>query len=211
MKIKKFILNPLEVNCYLIWSEDEAIIIDPGDEAEEILDIVRKLNLKVKMIINTHGHIDHIYGNKFFKEAFKTKIAIHKLDAEFLSSNLYPDFLINLFPNYKKTEADIFLLGGEKIKLGKEKLLIIHTPGHSPGSISIYTKGILFSGDTLFKESVGRVDIPYASFYELEKSIKEKLFSLPDDTIVYPGHGEETSIKYEKEFNIFFGNYGKGV
>jgi glyoxylase-like metal-dependent hydrolase (beta-lactamase superfamily II) len=207
MKYKKYNLLPsFDTNTYLVWDEDsmEAMLIDVAAPSKEIINEIKSLNLKLKFLINTHGHGDHIGGNKSIKENFDIQLLIHEDDAETITdphknlSTFWGDGIIS-------PSADIKLKGGEKFKLGNKELTIIHTPGHSEGGISILIKNLLFSGDTLFAGAIGRDDIPGGDYNTLVKSIQEKLFKLPDDTIVLPGHGPYTTIGREKRRNPYVG------
>jgi len=191
-------------NCYILGCENtkEAVVIDPGDDGDQILVALAKSALKVKYLINTHGHFDHVGANKAMKEATKASIGIHPDDAPMLmelskSASMFGMSAENSPP------PDILLNHGDQLSFGDITLEVIHTPGHSKGGICLYTKGHLFAGDTLFKSSIGRTDLPGGNYDTLIASIRTKLFTLPDDTIVYTGHGPETSIGYEKRMNPF--------
>ncbi|MBM4159124.1 MAG: MBL fold metallo-hydrolase [Ignavibacteria bacterium] len=211
MKIKKFVFNPFQLNSYIYIDEasKEVILIDPGvylAEEENILsEFCKKNGLNVKYIINTHGHIDHILGNRFCREHFDVPLYIHKEDL-FLVENAFEQgqyFGIDVadLPDYDSyiNEGDIFTVGDEQLK-------VIHTPGHSPGSICLadYKNKIIFCGDLIFKNSVGRTDLPKASFKALMNSVTVKLFEqFSGDFILYPGHMESTTITDEKKYNPF--------
>ena len=207
MKYKKYnLLSSFDTNTYLVWDEDsmEAMLIDVAAPSQEIINEIKSLNLKLKFLINTHGHGDHIGGNKSIKQNFDIQLLIHEDDAETITdpyknlSTFWGDGIIS-------PSADIKLKGGEKFKLGNKELTIIHTPGHSEGGISILIKNLLFSGDTLFAGAIGRADMPGGDYNTLVRSIREKLFKLPDDTIVLPGHGPSTYIGREKRENPYVG------
>ena len=207
MKYKKYNLLPsFDTNTYLVWDEDsmEAMLIDVAAPSQEIINEIKSLNLKLKFLINTHGHGDHIGGNKSIKQNFDVQLLIHEDDAETITdphknlSTFWGDGIIS-------PSADIKLKGGEKFKLGNKELTIIHTPGHSEGGISILIKNLLFSGDTLFAGAIGRDDLTGGDYNTLVKSIREKLFKLPDETIVLPGHGPITTIGREKSGNPYVG------
>lgn len=201
MIFKKFVVGPLETNCYVFGDEDskEAVVIDPGGDPAVIKNYIKKNNLKLKYIINTHGHGDHIGANPCFPEA---AVLIHELDADFLKEpalNLSSSFGFSI----SVPKANRLLNDGDKIKVGELGLEVIHTPGHTPGGICLKYDDIIFTGDTLFFEGVGRTDIPNASWDKLLESIKNKLMALPDEIRVYPGHGPETSIGHERKHNPF--------
>jgi hydroxyacylglutathione hydrolase len=199
-------VGPIMANCYIVGCKEthEASVIDPGDEAEKILLKLAALNLKVKYIINTHGHFDHVGANRKMKEATGADILIHDLDAPMLGSLVQAAASFGLksenSPPPDKTVDD-----GDIITFGKISLKVIHTPGHSPGGISLYTPGVLFVGDTLFQGSIGRTDLPGGNFNTLKSSIQNKLFPLDDNCRVFTGHGPETSIGKEKRYNPFVG------
>lgn len=200
MIIERIVVGQLETNCYILADEKtkEAVIIDPGDSYSKIQKKIDKLGLKPLCVINTHGHGDHIGAN----EKFKLPVWIHKLDADFLTDpakNLSGAFYMDIY----SPKASKLLQGGEKFKVGSLELEIIHTPGHTPGGICVKCDGVLFSGDTLFYQSIGRTDIPMASTEDLLESIKTKLMVLDDSTVVYPGHGPESTIGEERRNNPF--------
>lgn len=204
MKIHALTVGALGVNCYILEDEatKEALLVDPGDEAGSILAEIEKRQLKVKYIVNTHGHADHIGANTEVKKALQVPLSIHREDADMLG-----DAKKNLSAFCGKPvfspAADFFLEDSGQIVLGNTALTILHTPGHTPGGICLYTKGVLFSGDTLFAESVGRCDFPGGNMNELLAGIQKKLLILPDETVVYPGHGPATQIGWEKKHNLY--------
>ena len=197
MEIKTFTSGPFQVNSYLIKLENEAIVIDPF-QSKDIL----KETKNIKYIILTHGHIDHILAVNEIKEKTNAKIAIHKEDLKLLN-NENENMSISFNVKLKQIIPDILLEDNQVLELKNKKLKIIHTPGHTQGSISILTENNLFSGDTLFKDSIGRTDLPTGNLDQEINSIKTKLLPLSDNTIVYPGHGEITTLKQEKENNPF--------
>lgn len=193
-------VGPMAANCYIITHvpTKDACLIDPGGEPERIKSFLKKNGMNPKFIINTHGHGDHIIGNGYFG----IPIYIHRLEKDFLTNpdlNLSGAFGLSL----KTPKASKLLEDGEKIYLNDLELEILHTPGHTPGGISIKLDGVVFTGDTLFAGSVGRTDLPDGDEKALLGSIRKKLFALNNDTVVYPGHGQESTIGIEKESNPF--------
>lgn len=204
MKLYRMALGSLGTNCYIVNAEttNQCYIIDPGAEGESLVKALKDNEMKPLGVLLTHGHGDHIGGVQAIVDAFHIPIYIHKADEEFLT-----DPSLNLSAHMG---LDIRVTG--EVKLIKEddviswdglSFTVIETPGHTPGGVCFYGEGILLAGDTLFQNSVGRTDFPYSNFKDLEKGIKEKLYVLPDDTTVYPGHGPETSIGLEKQYNSF--------
>ena len=196
-------------NCYLVACKKtlEAIVIDPGiKEAEDkkIFEKLAKHDLKIKYIVNTHGHIDHISGNDILKQATDAEILIHENDALMLADP-WENLSEMLDFHAVSPPADRLLHDGDAIKIGRLKLKVIHTPGHSSGSISLYREAedAVFTGDTLFAGSIGRTDLPGSSFKEIMLSLKDKIMKMPDNTTVYPGHGAKTTIGKEKRTNPF--------
>ncbi len=193
-------LGPYGVNCYILSDNGQAVIIDPGFDPEAIEKSINSRKIDIKHIIITHGHIDHIMAIPQIKKITGASVLIHKNDAVMLTdpkTNL-SEFFTSPFA---VDVADSFLDEGDVINVGQFQLKIIHTPGHSPGSISLLTEKMVFTGDTLFLGSIGRTDIPGADYQTLISSIKNKLFKLPDSTVVYPGHGPYTTIGKERTSN----------
>lgn len=178
------------VYAYLVGDTDtgEAMVIDPADDVDDLIDLAKKNGLTIQYILNTHGHVDHIMGNAEMKEKTGAKIVIHEADADYLHK--IGEFWLNTFNARKSPPADETLKDGDIFKIGKIEWKILHTPGHTPGGICLYNSatGICLTGDTLFVGSVGRTDGPHASWDELFNSIKIKLLVLPDDTEIFPGH-----------------------
>lgn len=194
-----------EENCYLYACPEtrEAVIIDPGDEPEKILETIQELKLVPKYIINTHGHIDHICAIDAISEVYPVPLAIHPADVP-----LYTDKLTaqqyGLTAPLVKRKPDILLHEGDKISFGTLTLDVIHTPGHTPGGICLISQPYcVFSGDTLFYRSIGRTDLAGGSYEQIEQSIRNKLYTLEDDLVVFPGHGQPTTIIEEKIENPF--------
>jgi len=201
--VERLEVGPFAANCYLVACAEtkEAVIIDPGAEGRRIIKRVHELGLKVKYIINTHAHIDHVGANAEVKEAFNVPVLVHTDDAPLLRS---PQASMALFMGQSKvTPPDWTLQEGDVLEAGTLRIKVLETPGHTPGGISLDINGVLFTGDTLFAGSIGRTDFPGGSFRQIIKSIKEKLLSYPDDTRVFPGHGPPTSVGYERLYNPF--------
>jgi len=208
MVVKQYEVGNFSVFCYLIGDENtgEGLFIDPADEADRLLSEAKRHGIKeIKYIVNTHSHVDHIMGNREMVRRTGAKIVIHEKDAKFLTR--MPQDLLMMFRAEPSPPADILVKEGDIIEVGNVRLRVIHTPGHSPGGISLYMDGMVFTGDTLFVGSVGRTDFPGSSWEEMEASIKNKLYTLPGDTIVYPGHNygptPTSTIQYEKRHNPF--------
>jgi len=200
LMVHAFVVGPLGMNCYVVVdaATKEACLIDPGGDPNTIKNFLKKHGFDLKFIINTHGHGDHIAANSFFN----VPIYIHRLDSDFLTDpdkNLSKSLLFRVV----SPPASRLLEDGDVIELGKTRLEVIHTPGHTIGSISVKVGGIVFTGDTLFQGSVGRVDLGCGSEEQLFKSIKEKLLILSERTVIYPGHGEHSTIGEEKRTNPF--------
>ncbi len=208
MKIDHLILGAYETNCYILRENDSAkdcLIIDAGLNARKLLEFLDQQSLNPVVVILTHGHVDHITGVADLSEKYPDmKIYIHKADAGMLTgaqSNLSE----MTGAHFTTKQADILLEQDSIIDQANVKLKVLHTPGHTPGGICLYAEDerIIFVGDTLFADSVGRTDLPGGSTSQLIKGIKEKILTLPDKTIVYTGHGPETTIAQEKETNPF--------
>ena len=211
MKIKKFIVNPFQMNCYLYYDDItfDAILIDPGvytpDDRNELISFVSKNNIKIKYIINTHGHLDHILGNRFAKNSFEAPLLIHKEDLFLLerSKEQGKRYGIDIEPS---PQPDKFITEDLILEIGKNKIEFIHTPGHTPGSICIvnHDDKKIFCGDLIFKDSIGRTDLPGGDYDILMNSINNKLFVLcNNDYALYPGHLEDTTIGEEKRNNPY--------
>lgn len=198
MLIKTVVAGMMEANCYIVGDEStkEVFVIDPGGDYKKIKKSVDSGGLKVKAVINTHGHGDHIGADS----EFGVPIWIHSLDADFLqdpSKNLSGVFGFLL----RTKKAERLLEEGNRLSIGKHILEVIHTPGHTPGSICLKGDGVVFTGDTLFCEGVGRTDFDYGSEEDIMRSIKEKLLTLDDSYVVYPGHGPDSTIGHERNNN----------
>ncbi|MBA7649308.1 Hydroxyacylglutathione hydrolase GloC [subsurface metagenome] len=203
MILKKLVVGPLASNCYIVGSAStkEGMIIDPADEAEEILQSIKELGLKISLIVLTHGHPDHVGALKEIKEATGAEVAIHTDDAESLQQQSL-GFLFGLsYP--APPPPDRLLKDEDSIDIGDLHFGVLHTPGHTPGGICLLGHGVLFSGDTLFNYGIGRYDLPGGNYNQLMDSLQTKLMGLPDDTTVYPGHGPDTTIGTERRGNPF--------
>lgn len=201
MKVERFITNTLAVNCYVVYAHGQGVIVDPGEPSQAVLDFIHTKKLKIAAIVNTHGHADHIAGNAWFMEQTQAPLYIHKDDASYLT-----DLELNLARYIRQelstVEADRLLDDGDIIQVGQNQLTVLHTPGHTPGSIALYAPGILLSGDTLFRGSIGRTDLAGGD-QEVMKNSLIRLGRLPLDTMVYPGHGEPTTIQEELVHNPY--------
>lgn len=208
IQIKKLTFNPFQENTYVLYDETkECVIIDPGcytkEEQQKLVSFISDNNLKPVKLINTHCHIDHVLGNNFVSQTYNLELGIHKDDLVTLNSvptycHLYGFEAYQLSP-----EPSYFLNEGDKIEFGNSVLDIIFCPGHAPGHVVFYNKKQQFviNGDVLFQGSFGRVDLPGGDFSTLKQSITTKMFALPDETVVYTGHGGETTIGTEKIYN----------
>jgi glyoxylase-like metal-dependent hydrolase (beta-lactamase superfamily II) len=206
MKVQMFAVGKVPTNCYIVSCEEtgEAAIIDPAfdrlSEAEEIFGIIDEACLKLRFIVNTHGHPDHTCGNGIIKEKFSVPILVHEKDAHFLGETGLS--IAQSFGFGGSPPADVLLQNGDLVKFGKVTLKVVHTPGHSLGGISLVGGREVFTGDTLFKGSIGRTDFPDSSKVDMKNSLA-KLARLSDSFVVYPGHGLTTTISEEKRSNPF--------
>ncbi|MBR4684615.1 MAG: MBL fold metallo-hydrolase [Spirochaetia bacterium] len=192
----------LQTNCYILACEDtkKAVIVDPGDEGPKIDSLIKREGLDPVLVVNTHAHYDHIGADRYFHDK-GIPIAIHRLDSKLMMAGGGAEILgSRSVPN---PEPDRYLEEGDTIEFGNQKLSVIFTPGHSPGSISLYSKNdnVLFCGDALFCRSIGRTDLPGGDYDTLMHSLREKLSKLPGETQVFPGHGPDTDIEGENKFN----------
>lgn len=211
MKVSRFTFNMFGVNTYILWDDisREALIVDPGmineKEQKEIKAFLDANNLNLKHLINTHMHIDHAFGISYMKENYNLKLECN-LEDQFLAQRLNEQAnMFGLPIPMSDLQIDKDLKDGKKIQLGDEHISILHVPGHSPGSVVLYApqSNFIISGDVLFNTSIGRTDLPGGNYAQLINAINNKLMTLPDDVIVYPGHGPETSIGYEKQNNPY--------
>ena len=204
MKYESLIVGLLETNCYLVYCPEslECAIVDPGADEGRIFQIVTRKGLKPTILLNTHGHVDHIGANRAVKEKYNIPLCIHAGDREMLEK-IQQSGLSIFLAAVDSPPPDRLLEEGDEIKIGKNSLKVFHTPGHSPGSVCFLGDGFLLSGDTLFFGGVGRTDLPGGSWQEMESSIKNKILILPEDTIVLTGHGPATTVAQEKNSNPF--------
>lgn len=202
MFIKRLVVGPLEVNCYIIGNEKgNAIVIDPGDEPDRIMEVIKNNGLIIDYIICTHGHFDHVGAVPDLKNATGAKVLIHKDELEIYQAARD----MAAFWGYEVEDLpgpDIFVSEGDNIKAGDLNFMVLHTPGHSPGGICLYGEGLVLTGDTLFAGSVGRTDFYGGDMNQLKKSF-DRLMALPEETKVLPGHGPESTIGEEKRENPF--------
>ena len=209
LTVKKFTFNPLAEHTYVVYNQEgQCAIIDPGcleaHEQKILTDFIQIKHLQVTHLINTHCHIDHIVGNAYLKKTYAIPLAIHLQDLPILQLATKQGPRFGIF-GYEATMADIFLAAGNTIYIGKNTLQVMHVPGHSPGHIALYSLEDKFciGGDVLFKNSVGRTDLPGGDYAILIKSIQEQFFVLEDDVVLYPGHGPNTTIGVEKRNNPY--------
>lgn len=208
-QIKVFTFNPIQENTYVLYNEhSECIIIDPGcyfdDEKDQLKSFINLNKLQPRMLLNTHCHLDHVFGNKFVAEEYKLTLTTHPLEKQVLEMAAASGLMFNLpFDNYQGEV--IYLKEGDIVSLGEDQLEVIHAPGHSPGSICFYCakQKFIIGGDVLFQNSIGRTDLPLGNHDDLIKNIKEKLFKLPGDVKVYSGHGAPTTIGEEMQTNPY--------
>lgn len=207
LKVERLPVGIYAANCYIVYCEKtkEALVIDPGGEGEKILKRIEKLGANVKYIFLTHGHGDHIGGIIDVKNGTNAPVLIHEFDEELLK-DANKNLSSMMFFESIQLSPDKILKDGDEFYLGNHLIKIIHTPGHTPGGISIKIENNLFTGDTLFQGSIGRTDFEGGCYEDIIYSIKEKLVIYPDDTIIYPGHGPVSTIGREKKYNPFIIN-----
>jgi len=213
MFVKQMEVGRFAVFAYLVGDEStgEALVIDPAADAHRILTEAGKKGLRIKYIVNTHSHVDHIMGNKQMQDLTGAKIIIHEKESGALVAQ--SPYMMSMFGAEPSPPADITVREGDLITVGKVSLEVIHTPGHSPGSISLHADSLVFTGDTLFVGAVGRTDLEGGSWHTLVSSIRTKLFSLPDATVVLPGHNygasPKSTIGIEKVSNPYVGTQAR--
>lgn len=201
LDINSLTVSMFATNCYIVSCPDtkEALIIDPGAEGKSIIALVNRLGLKVKYIINTHAHVDHIGANGKLRQEYSVPILLNRKDLELYQN---PGFGLKLILK-KQPSPDQFLAEGDEVSFGNLKLQVLETPGHTEGGICLFGSGAVFCGDTLFAGSIGRTDLAGGTYESLIESIESKLLTLPPETKVYPGHGPATTVKAEASGNPF--------
>lgn len=207
MILKELVVGPFASNCFIVGSEatKEGMVIDPGANADAILNAVRGLGLSVVLIVVTHNHVDHVGALRQVKESTGAGYAVHEADVEGMTPALFGRMLGVVMSGSLKAppKPDRLLHDGDVIEIGGLKFTALHTPGHTPGGISLHGEGVVFSGDTLFNFGIGRTDLSGGDYVTLINSIMTRLMALPDDTVVYPGHGSSTTIGAERNRNPF--------
>ncbi len=204
MYFERLVVGPLSVNCYIIGDEHsrEAIIVDPGGNARDILETLRREQLKPLAIVNTHAHFDHLIALAQMRQSTGAPLFIHVDEVPILASASLGARMFG-FAMEQPQPAERLLRDGDQVRVGTLTLRVLHTPGHTPGGICLLGDGWVISGDTLFQAGIGRTDLPGGDYATLMASIRDKLLTLPDTTIVYPGHGEPTTIGEERQLNPF--------
>lgn len=210
--VRGIVVGVFQENCWVIGNRrtGEGICIDPGDQPEEVLALARDLGVRIKLIANSHAHIDHVLGVRGVHSSTGAKFYLHDQDLDLLRDGFRMSAMrFGLDPSQPPPDPDAFVEDGDVLEVDGLRLQVIGTPGHTPGSVSYYTAGLLFSGDTLFRGSIGRTDLPGGSFEQEMASIWEKLLVLPEETVVLPGHMDETQIGFEKKHNPFVLEWGQ--
>jgi len=204
--VRGIVVGVFQENCWVVGNRrtGEAICIDPGDQPDEVLALARDMGVTIKLIANSHAHIDHVLGVRGVHAATGAKFLLHHQDLDLLRDGFQMSARrFGLDPGQQPPAPDQFVEDGDIVEVAGLQLRAITTPGHTPGSVSYYTEGMLFSGDTLFRGSIGRTDLPGGSFEQEMESICDRLLVLPEDTVVLPGHMDETTIQFEKKHNPF--------
>jgi len=204
LKVETIPVGYIGTNCHIVYCDEtaEAFVVDPGGDPQLIIKKIESLAIKPIAILITHGHLDHIGANDVIAKKYSVPVYIHEADAAMLTS-AEKNLSAMLGAGFVCKGADKFIGDNDELALGRHKFKVIHTPGHTPGGVCFFADRVLLSGDTLFKQSVGRTDFPGGSAKILTDSIKNKLFCLPEETVVYPGHEGKTTIGYEKKHNPF--------
>ncbi|HOO40962.1 MAG TPA: MBL fold metallo-hydrolase [Syntrophales bacterium] len=207
MFLKQVEVSPMVVFAYIVGdpASGKGLVIDPADDVDYLIGLAGDNGIQIDYIVNTHGHVDHISGNREMKEKTGASIIIHELDAPMLGNT--PPVMLRMFGATQSPPADRTVRDGDLITVGAVSLRVLHTPGHTPGGMVLYADGFVFTGDTLFVEAVGRTDLPGGSWPVMHRSIKEKIFTLPDETRVLPGHNygrmPTSTIGHEKKYNPY--------
>ena len=204
--VRGIVVGVFAENCWVVGNRrtGEAICIDPGDQPEEVLALAKDMGVTIKAIANSHAHIDHILGVRGVQAATGANFLLHQSDLDLLRNGWRGSVeRFGLDETQSPPDPNAFVAGGDEVEVEGLKLQAIATPGHTPGSVSYYTEGLLFSGDTLFRGSIGRTDLPGGDYDEEMRSITNELLTLPEDTIVLPGHMEETTVAFERDHNPF--------
>jgi hydroxyacylglutathione hydrolase len=199
MEIVPLVVGPLQTNCYLVVAGSECVVVDPDSAAERVVTSLSDRGLTAAAVILTHGHVDHALGSRDVAERLGAPLLAHPLDAFLLREAGRDAWLVGA-PSGESIVADGELVHGQTVPVGSESLTVLHTPGHSPGSVSLVGDGFLLSGDLIFRYGFGRTDLPGGSWSELRSSVLEVVFALPPGTVVYPGHGPSTTVADEMAF-----------
>lgn len=204
LMVRGIVVGVFQENAWIIGSRRtrEAVAVDPGDEPEAILDLAKDLGVTIKLIVCSHAHVDHIMGVRGVKEATGAPFLLHGQDRPLMERG-WQSAARWMGMEVSPPPPDGFVQDGDVVEVEGVRLQVIHTPGHTPGSISLYTPGMLFSGDTLFRGSIGRTDLPGGDYQQIMQSITERLLQLPEETVVLPGHMQETTIRAERQTNPF--------
>lgn len=208
MRIRKFVLGTFNSNCYVVSCPQtlETLVIDPGEESEEVHSYIKHHHLTPRLVALTHAHIDHLLGTAAMQDRYEVETVMHAGDEPLLKNLPLQAEMFGVNLHQSIPYIDRYVAEGDSLRFGSESVRIFHTPGHSPGSITFYTDTLAFVGDVIFFDSIGRTDLTGGSFDQIRSSIEGKIYTLPDETILYPGHGDETTVKREKEFNPFVGS-----
>ncbi|MBQ1393282.1 MAG: MBL fold metallo-hydrolase [Lachnospiraceae bacterium] len=205
MRICRLTVGPISTNCYIIVEESKkrALIVDPGGDADRIMNKIKELQVSVEAILLTHGHFDHMLAADTLREKYQVKVYLGQDDSELIKNPM--ENVSGMFGKPMSTHADVLLRDGQVLELAGFEIKVLATPGHTKGGVCYYIEkeSVAFSGDTIFQASVGRSDFPTGSGASLSKSIREKIFTLPEDTQLFPGHGDSTVVSYEKKYNMF--------
>lgn len=205
MRICRLTVGPISTNCYIIMEESKkrALIVDPGGDADRIMNKIKELQVSVEAILLTHGHFDHMLAADTLREKYQVKVYLGQDDSELIKNPM--ENVSGMFGKPMSTHADVLLRDGQVLELAGFEIKVLATPGHTKGGVCYYIEkeSVAFSGDTIFQASVGRSDFPTGSGASLSKSIREKIFTLPEDTQLFPGHGDSTVVSYEKKYNMF--------